>query len=545
MFFKLNKLIYYAVTLTVISSILINASNPYAGQQAQVRASSALCDQEQSFCAARLLNVKQSLEQALGTQLTDNQVPQIALCASGGGFRAMVATLGWLEGSVANVPSKRVPFASSLMQHIYQWFGWSDTSTPSAPVQLAPNGEIRNLCTYFATLSGSTWALAGLDYSQMSASQYLVNIEQKINTSFYTNFNMEDLVIELKKKEQYNQPISFIDIYGIVLAQKLLANLGTNTPSAIDIASYANDANTTAQPLAIQTSIIGNDGDDYQWIEYTPYEVGSAYLNAFIPTWAFGRKFNNGSSVDFAPPQSLGFCMGTWGSAMSLDAQDFFRLVIDPDLGTISAANLEAKFGSIVASGASILSDIEQKFKQASAVHKDDPIADARISPSQVFNWTLGMANAPMGTDQTLTLVDGGIDCNLPVFPLLRRGVDIIIILDASAGTFGAELHNAQQHAQKWGYPFPAIDYTTINQPCSVHWDKSNVNAPIVIYMPLIKSANYNNGWDPWAADFTSTYNFTYTPAQTQLLSGLTSYNMAQSMPKILSTIQQWVATRN
>jgi len=37
----------------------------------------------------------------------------------------------------------------------------------------------------------------------------------------------------------------------------------------------------------------------------------------FVKTWAFGRKFENGISTDFAPEQPLEFYLGIFSSAMN------------------------------------------------------------------------------------------------------------------------------------------------------------------------------------------------------------------------------------
>lgn len=536
------------------------AIQSYTSQQASIRIGTSLCDQENIFISERTPLIKQSLETMLGMQLADNQVPRIALCMSGGGFRAMVWTLGALDGAAIPLQSntKRSIFDyvhtnisqlyAGITNTIEQWLGWQNQTTilPTNDEFAATTLNLINCCTHSACLSGSTWAIAGMEYSRLTPKDYLNQISLRISQDILTNFSMEDLVLELLNKTHQNQPISFIDIYGILLAQKLLSNLGNINPSGIDLGAYAQMASATDTPLPIQTSVIGNEEmTDYQWVEFTPFEVGSSYLQAFVPTWAFGRNFVQGQSTDFAPPQSLGFCMGTWGSAMSIDSKDFFNLLIEPNLGTFSTEFLESQFGKIVAENTGFLSILEQQFSQTSIATNND-ILEKRISPSQVFNWAFGINNAPLNTDPTLTLIDGGISCNIPVPPLLRpeRSIDIIIILDASAGTLGSELQKAQAYAQKNNLPFPSINYDIINQPCSVHQDTSNPEAPIVIYMPLVGNAGYNNGWDPWAADFTSTYNFVYSADDTELLSGLARYNMSQSMQTIINTIQQWISAQ-
>jgi len=53
----------------------------------------------------------------------------------------------------------------------------------------------------------------------------------------------------------------------------------------------------------------------YQWIEQTPYEVGCEEVGAFIPTFAFGRPFQNGKSTEMQPELSLTIVSGMHASA--------------------------------------------------------------------------------------------------------------------------------------------------------------------------------------------------------------------------------------
>lgn len=54
----------------------------------------------------------------------------------------------------------------------------------------------------------------------------------------------------------------------------------------------------------------------FQWFEMTPYEVGCDELEAWVPTWAFGRRFELGRSLSPAvPEQSLALLLGLCTSA--------------------------------------------------------------------------------------------------------------------------------------------------------------------------------------------------------------------------------------
>ncbi|MCX5922933.1 MAG: hypothetical protein NTX86_06435 [Candidatus Dependentiae bacterium] len=531
---------------------------PYNERQAAVRIGTGLCKQELYYLNQRLPGVKAAIEAIVGSELKDNEVPRIAFCSSGGGLRAAISTLGLLQGAELQV--KRQParslldfmgikqFIAYITLYFAQWFGWNQ------PATITPNNDILephplnllDACTYTASLSGSSWALAGLNQSRMSPTNYLEHLSNQINKSLITDVDVQEIVFEIIEKCSYGQPVSLIDIYGGLLAHKFLKNLGNSDESAIDLTSYASLTTSAQIPLPIHTAIMGEKAGQYIWVEFTPYEIGSVDLRSFIPTWAFGRKFNNGTSTDFAPPQAMGYGMGIWGSAISMSAKEFFNLVIEPELGTIGASYLESQFGHIAASGAPALAQIYlelTKHKERCAQDLTRSLLDTRISPAQVFNWAYGMATALNNEADTITLVDAGIDFSIALPPLLRseRAVDIIILCDYSGGTIEDDLREADAYAQRNGLRFPTIDYSKVNQVCSVHRDASNPTAPIIIYMPLIKNDSYSNGWDPKTADFTATLNLEYTKDQTALLSGLSKQNMIDSQRMIIDTIKQWI----
>lgn len=53
----------------------------------------------------------------------------------------------------------------------------------------------------------------------------------------------------------------------------------------------------------------------WQWFEINPYEIGSDELEAWCPTWGFGRQFEEGRSVRGLPEQSLALLLGLCTSA--------------------------------------------------------------------------------------------------------------------------------------------------------------------------------------------------------------------------------------
>ena len=165
--------------------------------------------------------------------------------------------------------------------------------------------------------------------------------------------------------------------------------------------------------------------DWFQWFELTPYELWCEEVSAGIPTYAVGRKFKDGQDV--RNPNDLGLpelripgLLGIWGSAFCATLSHYYR-EIRPVLASL------AGFGSVDAL-------ISERNEDLAKVHP--------IDPGSIPNFLLGLGDRlPPTCPESLRkcshlrLLDAGVSNNLPIYPLLRPGrdIDILIIFDASA----------------------------------------------------------------------------------------------------------------
>lgn len=143
-----------------------------------------------------------------------------------------------------------------------------------------------------------------------------------------------------------------VDVYGLLLAARLMVPKGELRVSDYDMKvsnqrSYVEDG---AQPMPIYTAVrheipdapadlgdakkgrfSGKQHFDYfQWFEWTPYEFFCDELNAGIPTWAMGRRFNMGRTVwrdnDLALPElRIPLMLGIWGSAFCATLSHYYK----------------------------------------------------------------------------------------------------------------------------------------------------------------------------------------------------------------------------
>lgn len=456
-----------------------SAQHPYSALQAQVRTGYDIAEEEKKYVQERLPKVQHALEALLSTTLSSEKVPTIAFCGSGGGYRAMVTMLGALQGA--------------------EEIGLLDASV------------------YAAGVSGSAWALAVLTQLGLPVAACLEQVTESIATDLLDGYNHRQVTAALLKQIAFTQQFSLVDFYGALLAQKLLCASAVADVDDISLASQAEKVATAEHLCPIYSAVIDAGDNRYEWVEFTPYEVSSMFLGASIPTWAFGRSFKAGVSTDFDPAQSLGFGMGIWGSSFTANAKDVVRYLEDTDSSLVSHL-----FSLLVDSLPDVIT--QKRF----------------VSPAHVRNWSYATA-LHFARRKNLHILDAGFAFNLPFLPLVRkaRPVDIMIIIDASPEADAGELRNAEAFARTHNIAFPPIDYSKVTLPCSVHAQWSDPHVPVIIYCPLVAQNGYAQGWDPHQEDFTSTFNFKYTPEQTKLLSGLATYSLKESQELLVDTIKK------
>lgn len=468
-----------------VSSEIVDqlSNNPYTTTQAHVRVGSAVCMQEQQFVAMRLLRVKSACEQLLGMTLSPNEVPRIAWCCSGGGYRAMLSVLGSLRG--------------------------------------AQKCNLFDTILYNATLSGSAWGVASWIQSGGEIEQRIASLAESLHEDVFMPSESGKITEAMFRQLMYTGRLTMPDFYGAILAQTLLRCCAEN-PSLISVTEQAQLIRDKNIPLPLYTAIMDCGNDSYEWLEFSPYEVGSAFLNSYVPLWAFGREFFAGVSRGFEPPQTLGYCLGIWGSILSANLKEILH-------------SYQEYLGSTP-----IIEALTQ------AADELPLISNLRVLPAKVCNWTLGM-KLPFCTEKTLTLLDAGIDFRLPFPPVLRqeRDIDLIIVIDtASRIPPASDLYLAQQYARVHGLKFPPISSAVATSLCTMLEDTNDMQTPLIMYLPVRKYDDYDNTFDPQTAPFTNTYNSHYNKDEVFLLSGLAEHMVVKNSESIVQAIRHCVERR-
>jgi Lysophospholipase catalytic domain len=471
----------------------------------QVANYTGISEGEKDYRQKRLPIVKAALEKMLNRTLQDKQVPTIAMIGSGGGYRAMLCTTGSLCG--------------------------------------AHKTGLLDATTYLTALSGSTWAVAPWIATGKTIEEFRKYIKECASKHFLHFTPEEELLVAaaiLKKRNV--SPFTPVDPYGFCLANHLLSSLG-NKRQNITLAQLAKTINQGHHPYPIFTATDAREtmvtGEN--WYEFTVHAVGDRTNHIFIPTETYGKKFKNGTLTRHGHQKSLGYDMGTWGSAFGANVDEIIKEIVkDPALRK----------------------EIESKIPKD--IQGERPLHFYAEVPNYMHNMD-NLTDMSLSKEEYLKFVDSGLEINLPYPPVSgicsERTPEILILLDASAGHMGNQLKKVVAYAQKYNLPFPTIDLTDVDKKTiSIFKDEHNPKAPVVIYMPRISDhvlweehklqpefEHYNLSdfdLDHETQDgFAKTKEFQYSHEHSELVLNQTEFNMVTNKDKIIEAIA-WVIDR-
>ncbi|MGH0173027.1 UNVERIFIED_CONTAM: hypothetical protein FKN15_020669, partial [Acipenser sinensis] len=257
-----------------------------------LRFSMALCDKEKMFRQKRkervMLGIKNLLRMEKGRCLPSSHrdVPVVAVLGSGGGFRAMVGFSG-------------------VMKALYE-------------------SGVLDCVTYVAGLSGSTWYMSTLYSHPDFPTKGPQEINQELMKSVSSNplfllrpQNIKRYIEALWKKKACGQPVTFTDIFGMLIGETLI-----HDRMNFKMSHMQDKINEGQSPLPLFTCLhVKPDVSELMfadWVEFSPYEIGMAKYGTFMPPDMFGSKFFMGTVVTKYEENPLHFLMGIWGSAFSI-----------------------------------------------------------------------------------------------------------------------------------------------------------------------------------------------------------------------------------
>ncbi|MFH0898303.1 MAG: hypothetical protein V1855_01880 [bacterium] len=375
------------------------------------------CKQEIDYIKSRQKLTQKALDIYAGKSLS--KYPRIGLCLSGGGYRALISTLGFVLG--------------------------------------AQQSGLLDAANYMATLSGSTWNIgtmltkhavwkaAGKNDSSF-LKKFRDNMQKRLAQDFWNpkTLDWKNIIKKIEEKFLTYNHLEPADLWGGILINRLMGDL----PQSGQNYTFSSTRNflkkTIIYPFPLFTAVIKDTFDEtneYEWFEVSPFASGSNYLDGFIPTRYLGSVFENGESTSIRPEETLGYLFGIFGSPYDINAGDLLL-----QLTQLIPESFTFKY--------TILTFVHHFIKK----YKLDK---TNVLPSPINNPTYKMESSPHA-NELITLADAGFDFTLPFPPLLKRNVDIIICCDAATDAITKgfpELKMAQRYAQRYSFRFPSLKY--------------------------------------------------------------------------------------
>ena len=503
---------------------IFESSNPPNPQQpATVRIGNTPCIQEKNCIQNREARVRACL-----SIKQDTNCPHIAVVASGGGTRAMLSTLGALQG--------------------------------------LEQSHLLDAITYVCGLSGSTWAIGPWissnrpirDISEAMIRQ--LQPSRMLNPADLKNQKWEvlaNIATPFYYKKQSNLPYTTVDLYGGYLLQYLMPENLRFTY----LSRQSELAQSGALPFPIYTAIRADGKTDdliistNKWYEFTPYEIGASWIGKspttlatkdlptgmYIPSWALGRNFNNGQSTDFVYEQPLALNLAIFGSAFALN---------------IGKAYSEFSKSNIMSWLASPLLLVDEKRQIAASAYK---------------NFTFGMPISEISDQTNIQMVDAGLAFNLPYPPVSgeygNRKADIIIFVDASADQAhkGSALESAAEYATSHNLPFPDLNRDERNPENLTRLENTNFKgridtafrifmsknslAPLIIYIRFAKDVRDQetapNFVETCFRESCNTFNFIYPEQVARAVINMLKNNVVLNADYIRNAILHYQRIRN
>lgn len=445
------------------------------------RPATSINPSEAAYVTARSANAKPALASWLkkvNSGFGTTSVPNLAIAASGGGYRAMLNSAG-----------------------VVQAFDSRDSSSGTA-------GLLQG-ATYFGALSGGGWLLSSLvgnnwpTVSNLRDSLWTTALENTLLVPGGVAVAIDDseIVSDLTAKDEAGFTPTLVDLWGRLLSYQLLKGSDGDAAQTFSGVTSMSSFTSASFPFPIMTSL-GLVTEEGQCVpnlsstqyEFTPYEFGSwdSGVAAFTKTQYLGTSMNNGvpSGQCITNFDNLGFVLGTQSDYLG-----------------VLCGDLSSELSSLTSTLEGILAKVEPEVT-------DETLA---TYPNPFYN---SAASSAVSALPNLRLTDGGIGGqNDPLWPFLQpeRAVSVIIVSDESADTSndlpdGTSLHDTYLRASATGLTkMPVIppNTTFVSQGLNTHatfFGCNDPNAVTLIWLPNVPYTFASN---------TSTTQLEYSQAQT------------------------------
>ncbi|XP_053452113.1 cytosolic phospholipase A2 beta isoform X1 [Nycticebus coucang] len=526
-------------------------------QELAVRLGCGPCAEEQAFLSRRKQVVAAALKEALqlDRDLQEDEIPVVAVMATGGGIRAMTSLYGQLAG-------------------------------------LKELGLL-DCVSYITGASGSTWALANLyedpEWSQKDLAGPTELLKTQVTKSKLGVLAPSQLwryQQELAERARLGHPACFTNLWALINEALL-----HDEPHDYKLSDQREALSHGQNPLPIYCAL-NTKGQSLttfafgEWVEFSPYEVGFSKYGAFIPSELFGSEFFMGRLMKRLPESRICFLEGIWSNLYAANLQDSLYWASDPsefwDRWVQNQATLDKEQVPLLkieepptTAGriAEFFTDLLTRRPLAQASHNflrglhfhKDYFQHPHFSTWKATKLD-GLPNRLTPVEPHLCLLDVGYLVNTSCPPLLQpsRDVDLILSLDYNLNGAFQQLQLLGRICQEQGIPFPPISPSPEEQQqpreCHTFSDPSCPEAPLVLHFPLVNDSfrehtapGVQRTPEEAAAGEVnlslsdSPYHYTkvtYSQEDVDKLLRLTHYNICNNQERLLEALRQAVRRR-
>ncbi|XP_014997506.3 cytosolic phospholipase A2 epsilon isoform X1 [Macaca mulatta] len=478
------------MTLPVGESYELHMKSTPCPEMPDVRLGFSLCPAELEFLQKRKVVVAKALKQVLQLEadLQEDEVPLIAIMATGGGTRSMTSMYGHLLG----------------LQKL----------------------NLLDCASYITGLSGATWTMATLyrdpDWSSKNLEPAIFEARRHVVKDKLPSLFPDQLLRfreELRQRSQEGYRVTFTDFWGLLI-ETCLGDERNECKLSDQRAALSCGQNPLPIYLTINVKDDVSNQDFREWFEFSPYEVGLQKYGAFIPSELFGSEFFMGRLVKRIPESRICYMLGLWSSIFSLNlldawnlshtSEEFFHrwtrekvqdIEDEPILPEIPKCDANILETTVVIPGSWLSNSFREILTHRSFVSEFHNFLSGLqlhtnyLQNGQFSRWkdTVldGFPNQLTESANHLCLLDTAFFVNSSYPPLLRpeRKVDLIIHLNYCAGSQTKPLKQTCEYCTVQNIPFPKYELPDENEnlkECYLMENPQEPDAPIVTFFPLI-----------------------------------------------------------
>ncbi|XP_037360040.1 cytosolic phospholipase A2 epsilon [Talpa occidentalis] len=547
-----------AVTLPVNENCEVQMTSTPCSQPLDVRLGFSLCQAELEFLQKRKVVVAEALKQVLQLEedLQEDEVPLIAIMATGGGTRSMTAMYGHLLG----------------LQKL----------------------NILDCASYITGLSGATWTMATLysdpEWSSKNLEPTIFEVRRHVVKDKMPALFPDQLCKfqeELQQRSQEGYKVTFTDFWGLLI-EACLGDERNECKLSEQRAALCRGQNPLPIYLTINVKDDVSNQDFREWCEFSPYEVGLQKYGAYIPSELFGSEFFMGRLMKRIPESRICYMLGLWSSIFSLNlldawnlshtSEEFFHrwtrervhdIEDEPLLPEIPKCDANALDTTVVIPASWLSNTFRTILTHRAFVSEFHnfllglQLHTEYLQSSEFSKWkdTVldGFPNQLTQSVNHLCLLDTAFFVNSSYPPLLRpeRKVDLIIHLNYCAGSQTKPMRQTCEYCTVQNIPFP--EYTLQDEEnnlkeCYLMENSQESDAPTVLFFPLIndtfqkyKAPGVERSPEEMEQGQVDIYGpktpyatkeLTYTEAAFDKLVKLSEYNILNNKDKLLQALR-------